>query len=415
MIIKNGIILTMNNDNQILKDHSIIIKKEKIIKIVKTSELNDFENHEIIDAKRKIVMPGFISVHTHSIHSLLRGGNEEGKALYEWLEKVVFKGLRKYNPKEVYRAAKLWHKEAIRAGITTFVDSSDFGGLKKIYEPSIKAHEESGMRVIYAAYFYDKNPINSNIPIEDTKKALERIENLMKKYNKSGSLVKVCPSPGETNFVSKRGLLGSLNLAKKYNVPVTLHVSEVKKDSISRGIPAVEYLEKIGFLHEKALLAHCVWVNDKEIDLIKKYNTKVAHNATANGFLADGIMPLSKMKDKKVTIGIGMDDPNCNGNVNMLGNLKAMCLIQKSSTLNPKTITAFEAIKMATIDAAKCIGMEKEIGSIEEGKKADMILIDTHHPNQKPFRNPYFNLVYQCYGNEISHAIINGKLVWQKG
>jgi len=356
-------------------------------------------------------MPGFISTHTHSAHTIFRGGPEEGKDLYQWLEQVIFPGLKRTSRKQIYNSVRLWHREAIRAGITSLLDSSDYGSLKRIHQPTLKAHEESGMRVIYGLYFFDKNPFSLDIPLEKTKSIIQKIESLIKKYQKHKRIT-ICPSPGEPQLVTKQGLIRSLKLAKKYDVPITLHVSETKKDSKIDNMSTIEYLEKIGFLNKRVLLAHCVWINDKEIELIRKSKVKVAHNPTANGFLADGLMPLSKLKN--ITVGIGMDDANCNSNVNMLSNLKFMCLIQKSKELDSKAITAKQALRMATIEAAKAIGMEKEIGSIEEGKKADIIIIELTNPQQKPLRDPYFGLVYQCYGNEISHSIINGKLIWKK-
>jgi atrazine chlorohydrolase/5-methylthioadenosine/S-adenosylhomocysteine deaminase/melamine deaminase len=246
--------------------------------------------------------------------------------------------------------------------------------------------------------------------MEDAETALQRIEDLMAKYNSPADrLIQVWPAPGIPAIVTREGLIGSLELARKFGTMVTIHLAETEATSRWNGTSITEYLDDIGFLHPSLSAAHCVWMNDKDLRLLKRNDVKIVNNVVSNMFLGSGIAPVTKMHDLGLCVGLGTDDVNCNNSANMLSDLKFTALAQKAKYLDAAAMTAEKALEMATIDGAKAIGMEKEIGSLEPGKQADLIILDMDQPHLTPCHHIPSTLVYQARGTEVESVMVNGK------
>jgi atrazine chlorohydrolase/5-methylthioadenosine/S-adenosylhomocysteine deaminase/melamine deaminase len=251
-------------------------------------------------------------------------------------------------------------------------------------------------------------------PFEEPAVALGRIQSLIDRHHGSGDgRIQVWPSPGIAVFCTREALLGARDLARRNGTMLTIHVAESNFDARQHGVSSVEYLASIGFLGPDVLAGHCVQLDANDIRMLRVLDVKVANNVVSNMFLASGIAPVAELVLAGVTVGIGTDDCNCNTSVNMLSDLKFAALAQKVRYRNSAAITAEKVIEMATIDGARAVGLEREIGSIEKGKKADFILLDLRHPQNVPVFSIPSVLVYQAYGNEVDTVVVNGRVLME--
>lgn len=432
LLIKGGRVLTMDGTRAIIEDGAIAIKGNRIEAIGPSAEITaKYTAEKVINANGKLVMPGFVNVHTHVIQVLLRGGLSQDKELYDWLFNVLYAGLSKYTGEDAAIATNLYCTEAIRAGITTIVDNEDQGRSDDCAVSTIKEFSRIGIRAVYARMFFDASPEHlskyietvmrkaptvrhSEDLIETSEQALSHIESLIKRFhNTEDGRIMVWPAPSLPNIVSERGLLEGLELAKKYDTMVTTHLAEAPLDANMYGMTATEFLHCLGFLSPKVLAAHCVWMNDRDLRLLKVNDVKVAHNAVSNLYLASGIAPISKMVSQGITVGIGTDDANCNESINMIQAMKIAALAQRTNNFDPSALTSEKIVEMATIDAAKAIGLDHEIGSLEVGKKADLIILDLAQPQLCPLHHIPNGLVFQAYGSEVETSIVDGKILMQ--
>jgi cytosine/adenosine deaminase-related metal-dependent hydrolase len=432
LIIKNGTVLTMDKERRILENGAVVITDSRITAIGTTGEiLSKHSAVKTIDAAGKLVMPGFVNAHTHVIQVLLRGGLSQDRELYDWLFNVLYPGLEQYTADEARLAATLYYTEAIRAGITTIVDNADQGKSDDIASATIGTYAELGIRAVYARMFFDSAPQHLDKLVETvmrkgptvkhaknlfepTDDALAHIESLMRRFhNTQDGRIQVWPAPGLPNTTTEIGLMRAVELAEKYNTMITLHLAEAPLDSNMHGMTSTEYLNAIGFLSPRLLAAHCVWMNDRDLRLLKFHDVKVAHNSISNLYLASGFAPISKMISQGITVGVSTDDANCNDTVNMILAMKVAALAQRGHNLDSSALTTEKVLEMATIDAAKTIGMEHEIGSLEPGKKADVIVIGLNQAQMLPNHHIPSVLVFQAYGSEIETVVVDGKILME--
>jgi atrazine chlorohydrolase/5-methylthioadenosine/S-adenosylhomocysteine deaminase/melamine deaminase len=429
IIIKHGSVLTMDKERRIIDDGAVVISGSKIEATGKSKEiLGKYRADTIIDAVDKIVMPGFINVHTHVIQILLRGGLSQDRELYDWLFNVLYPGLAVYTGEDASVATTLYCAEAIRSGITTIVDNEDQGRSDECAVATIKEFARTGIRAVYAREFFDFNPPHMGKLVEATmskapgvkhaqdlfetsEQAIAHTESLMDRFhNSENGRIQVWPAPSIPDTTTEKGLLQALELAKKHDVMVAIHLAEAPLEANMYGMTSTEFLYSIGFLHPRILAAHCVWINDRDIRLLKINDVKVAHCPVSNLYLASGIAPISKMVTQGVTVGIGTDDANCNESVNMIQAMKIAALVQRGVTKDASALTSEKVVEMSTIDAAKAIGLDREIGSLEAGKKADVIVVDSRHPQLRPLHHIPNGLVYQAYGCEVETVIVDGRI-----
>ena len=434
ILIENGTVVTIDGGRRVIANASVAIREDRIVDVGSTAALGEkWEAEQTIDATGKAVLPGFINSHTHCIHNLLRGGLSQDRNLYDWLLNVLYAGLAQYSGDDAHVAAKLYCLEAIRGGITTSVDNADFGRIDELAEHTIETYQALGVRAVYARMFYDhdpksdsalmealerKEPTVKHAPnfIETTDDALAGISRLMKKYHRSaGGRISVWPSPGIPMFLTPDGMMRAKRLAEENGAMLSTHLAESSADAEMHGVSATQYLSYLGYLGPNLLAGHCVWMNDRDLRLLKKHDVKVANLAVSNQYLASGIAPIAKMINQGITVGIGTDDTNCNDSANMLSDMKHVALVQKVNNLDSGAMTAEKVIEMATIDGARAIGMESEIGSIEVGKQADVIVIELQRPHLTPCHNIPSVLVYQANGSEVDTTIVAGRVLMQGG
>lgn len=378
------------------KETNIYIEDNIIQEIGKKTEAN-----HVIDGKNKAIIPGMVNTHTHAAMCLFRGYADDMK-LDEWLQNKIWPLESKLRADDVYWGTKLACLEMIKTGTTTFNDMYFF------MESAAKAVDEMGMRAVLSYGFIDL--FNDEKREKEIKKTKETIRNIENMHN---DRIKPALGPHAVYTVSEEGLRWVKNYADEKGLLVHFHLSETKKENIDfikkHNKRPVKYLDEIGFLDKKLIAAHCIWLNDDDINLLEKHNVKISYNPTSNMKLASGVMNYQKMK--KLSLSLGTDGCASNNNLDMFEEMKIGSLLQKSYFNDETIMPAKEIFGMATKNGAKAIGFNA--GKIEEGKLADVLLIELERSELTPNHNLISNLVYSGNGSVVDTTICNGKILME--
>ncbi|MEM2960563.1 MAG: amidohydrolase [Candidatus Bathyarchaeia archaeon] len=400
--IRNCMIVTMS-EMDIVRRGLIAVKDGFIIYVGKEDEAPSFEADEYIDGEGKIAMPGLINCHTHAAMSLFRGIAED-KDLNTWLRETIWPLESKLRPEDVYYGSLLSCIEMIKSGTTCFSDMY-------FYEDMVaKAVAETGMRCVLSPGIVETgHKMLGKILLREAVK-------VAKKYHGSFSgRISVMLGPHAVYSCSPNLLEKIGEVASKLNVGVHIHLAESESDSTSikekYGKSEVELLDEIGLLKPNLLAAHCIYLSDADMALMAESNAKVAYNPVSNMKLASGIPRIKGLLDAGITVGLGTDGPASNNSLDMFDTMKFAALLQKAKYRDPRVLLARKVVEMATIDGAKALGLNRLVGSLEVGKKADIILIDIKKPHLTPLHNIYAALVYSMRGSDVNTVIINGKVI----
>ena len=396
ILIENVKILTMA-DGEVIKNGNIYIENEKIKKI--TSDNIDFSYDKKIDGKNYLAMPGFVNAHTHVGMSLFRNFSDDVE-LMTWLNEKIWPLEDKLIEQDVYWASLLSHAEMIMTGTTSFADMYYFE------DQTIKALEKSKMRA----------QISRGLTLEDKDytKIKENID-LFKKYeNSQDGRINIAFGPHAVYTTDKNYLKEINKYAKKYKMPIHIHLSETKTentDCMKRfNQSPTEVFEECGIFENKTIAAHGVYLSDKDLDILSKYDVSVVHNPSSNLKLSSGFLDCTRVINKKINLAMGTDSSVSNNNLSMIKEISLTSLVSKYN--NPQNLKAYDVLKMATINGAKALGLDDKIGTLEEGKLADIILIDLNNPNHTPQNNLISSLPYSTFDKDVSYVIINGDLVY---
>lgn len=396
ILIENVKILTMA-DGEVIKNGNIYIENEKIKKI--TSDNIDFSYDKKIDGKNYLAMPGFVNAHTHVGMSLFRNFSDDVE-LMTWLNEKIWPLEDKLIEQDVYWASLLSHAEMIMTGTTSFADMYYFE------DQTIKALEKSKMRA----------QISRGLTLEDKNyKKIEENIDLFKKYeNSQNGRINIAFGPHAVYTTDKNYLKEINKYAKKYKMPIHIHLSETKTentDCMKRfNQSPTEVFEECGIFENKTIAAHGVYLSDKDLDILSKYDVSVVHNPSSNLKLSSGFLDCTRVINKKINLAMGTDSSASNNNLSMIKEISLTSLVSKYN--NPQNLKAYDVLKMATINGAKALGLDDKIGSLEEGKLADIILIDLNNPNHTPQNNLISSLPYSTFDKDVSYVIINGDLVY---
>ena len=402
ILIKNAFILSPNTNFE--GKQSLLIKDDVISEIAPQIDESDVD--KVIDATGKILLPGLINTHTHLSMTLFRGLADD-LSLDSWLNDHIWPMEANLNGDYCYIGALLGAVELIKSGTTTFSDMYFY------MEDVARAVDEAGIRAVLSYGMIDFG--------DEEKRKNEIRENLTLFENCNGMAdgrIKVFFGPHSPYTASEELLIKVRELADEYGMGIHIHVSETQKEihdvSEEKGLRPFEYLDKIGLLGPDVVAAHSVWLSDEEIEIIRKNDVKVSHNPCSNMKLASGIAPISKLLENDICVSIGTDGASSNNNLDLIEELKTASLLQKVSTLDPKVLSSDEAIAMGTIKGAEALGLDSEIGSIEVGKKADIILIDTNSANMVPDSSSLSsNIIYSANGSNVDTTICNGKVLME--
>ena len=406
-------ILTMDDSRRIVQDGSILIEDQRFSRVGKRSELADLSADRIIDASEMVATPGFCNGHMHiSYAHATRGIFPDNLNPGEYLANV-FNLQGAMTDEDEYLTSLLGITELLKYGTTCFLDP----GSTKFPSVCLQAYEESGCRIITGVQVVDQeNPLN--IPIDPTDEAISKMRDVIETYD--GNLdgrVRAWAMPFSADYASLELLQEAKSLADAYNTGLTLHQSNaapsVQKSMDTYGRRPVEHLEDIGVLGPNTLLAHVIGLNDAEVDVMARTRTNAVMCPTAamksgGGTASRGMLP--EMLEKGITVGLGTDAAN---NSNLIETMRSMYLaavLYKDGRQSTEMISAESALEMATIGGAKAMGLGEEIGSIEVGKKADLVLFDTRRAEWRTLFNPVNNLVYGADGRSVHTVIVDGKV-----
>jgi 5-methylthioadenosine/S-adenosylhomocysteine deaminase len=405
VLIVNGTIVSMDPDRTILEHSAISIKNGKILAIEKMGSSGSVPKaKETIDATGKLVMPGLINTHTHAAMTIFRGYADD-MPLMEWLQNHIWPAESKYiNADTVRFGTQLAAVEMIRSGTTTFNDMYFFE------DEVAKVAKETGIRAVVGEGLLDFPTPNKKTPAE----GLDYAEMLIKKY-RNDQLITIALAPHSPYTCSAELLISARDLSDKYGIPLHIQVSETEQefnDSMSKhGLTPFEYLDSFGFLGEKVIAAHSVHLTANDIQLIAGRKIGVSHNPESNMKLASGVAPILDLQKAGAKIGLGTDGAASNNDLNIFEEMDTTAKLHKVFSKNSSAVDAMSVVEMVTIGGARVLGLDKEISSIEKGKRADVIIIDMHKPHLTPLYNPYSQIVYAVDGADVESVIIEGRIV----
>ena len=405
LLITGGTVVTMDKTHRVIENGAVAIKGDKIVAIGTRAEITKrYRATRTIDATGKAIIPGLINTHTHVPMSLFRGISDD-LDLNDWLTKYIFPAEAKNVDEAFVRAGtRLGLAEMIRGGTTTYCDMYYF-------EDAIADEtKKAGVRGVLGETIID-------FPVADNKtfdQAMTYSERYVRKW-KNDPLIVAALAPHAPYTVSTEHLQAIKKLSDKLEAPIVTHVAETKKERddifAQKGATPVNYLNRIGFLGERVIAAHTVFVTDEEIDILISKGVGVAHNPQSNMKLASGTAPVPRMLSKDLAVGLGTDGAASNNDLNMWEEMDTAAKLHKLISGDPKTLTAEQAFEMATIRGARALDLDKITGSIETGKRADIVIVDLDSLHQTPMYNIYSDLVYATKASDVRTVIINGRLV----
>lgn len=406
-IIRNAMVLTMDAGFHFYRKGTVVIEDDQIAAIGKDEDIPArYKEAEIIEGSGKLVMPGIVNTHTHIPMTIFRGYADD-LSLHEWLYDYIFPVESAFiNAENVVAGAELAIAEMIRSGTTTFNDMYYFA------DDIARLADRTGIRAFLSEAIIDFPAPNSPNPM----KGLERGEMLMKKWNHH-SHITISSSAHSPYSCSKEYIVKARELADQYKVPFNIHVAETRREydqSIEKhGLSPVAYLEDIGALSSRTIAAHGVHVDGGDINILARRGVSVAHNPECNMKLASGVAPVPQLLQAGVKVGLGTDGVASNNNMDMFEEMNSAAIIHKLNQKNPSVMDALSVVYMATLGGAKVLGAGHQIGSLEVGKKADILILDMDQPHSHPVYNIYSLLVYSMRGSDVDSVIIDGKMVMQ--
>ncbi|CAK7084858.1 amidohydrolase [Tissierella sp.] len=401
ILIKNIKLVPMDGKNELIESTNIYIVDNKIMHIGEIRE--DLHVEKIIDGNNKIAMPGLINAHTHIGMSLLRNFADD-LPLHDWLTKKIWPTEAKLNADDIYWGSLLSMVEMIQGGTTAFCDMYFF------MDEVGKGLEESGMRGVLTRGLIEDD--QAQIKLNETRE-------LFKNWNSRGNgRIKVMVAPHAPYTCSPDFLKESFKLAKELNTGIHIHLSETKKevdDSFKLyGKSPIKHVYDLGIFDTHTIAAHCVHVDDNDIEIMREKNVYPVNNPGSNLKLASGFAPVDKMLNRGISVALGTDGSSSNNNLNMFEEINLAAIINKAVNLDAVSVPAISALEMATINGAKALNWDKEIGSIELGKKADLILIDIDKPHLYPHHNIISSLAYSVQASDVDTVIVDGKIIMEK-
>jgi cytosine/adenosine deaminase-related metal-dependent hydrolase len=398
----NGVIITMDDSRNIIEDGFVMIDGNKICEIGKMSDLKASGDAELIDADGGIVMPGFVNCHTHISMAVFRGLGED---MPDRLRRYMFPMEDEILDERMVRiGARLSLIELIQGGVTTFCDMYYFE------DEVAKAVKDFGMRAVLGETILSKPSPDSSEPYG----GIEYAKGFISKW-KGDSLITPAFAPHAPYTCDDNHLMEIRRLADELDVPITMHLSEMLHEmeefDSKYGKTPIRHLEDIGFLSEKLIAAHLVYVDDEDIMVLKRNGVGAAHNVVANAKSGRKVSPAPAMHKAGMKVGLGTDGPMSGNHQDVLSLLGYYTKIQKQAALDNRICSAAEAVELGTIGGARVLGMADEIGSIEKGKKADIIIIDTSAPNIQPVYDYYSAIVYAAHPHNVVMTMVDGKVL----
>ncbi len=403
MLVTNGVVVTMNKEMEIIENGAVYIKDDSIVQIDSKNKFSDIIAEETIDARGGIIMPGLINTHTHASMTLFRGLADD-MPLMDWLNNHIFPAEAKLTEDMVYKGAMLACAEMILSGTTCFCDMYLFEN--KVAEAAF----DSGMRAVTGEVLYDfPSPCYG-----DLANGFNYVSDMMEKW-KNNSRITIAAEPHSTYLCAPELLKKAAAAARKNKSPIVIHLAETEDETKlikeKYGTTPVKFLADLGILGPDLIACHCIHITEEDIQLLKKFDVKIVHCPESNMKLGSGTAPVPELIKHGICVSLGTDGCASNNDLDLFLEMDTAAKLHKVFTMNPEAINAETALKMATINGAVTLGMDKITGSLEVGKKADIIVVDNSKPHMVPMYNPYSHLVYSANGSDVAATIIDGNLV----
>ncbi len=410
LLVSGATIVTMDGERHVWEEGALAVKGDSIVAVGPSKEiLAKYDAPQKIDADGKLIIPGLINGHTHIPMVLMRGLVDD-VTLDDWLRKYIFPAEARNVTEDFVRwGSRLALAEMIRGGTTTFADMYYFE------DAEAEETKAAGLRGFLGETWID-------FPAPDNKSEAEMsayTEKFLKKWQ-GDPLIHAAVAPHSIYTCSEKTLRDAAALARKYHAPILIHVAEMRKefvDSLAKnGATPVQYLERIEFLGPDVLAAHCIWLDYTDMKILAERQVGCVHNPSSNMMLASGVAPVVDERAAGMRVGLGTDGPaGSNNDLDMMEEMDLASKLQKTYRVDPRALGAKGALEMATIDGARALHMEKEIGSLEAGKKADFVILNLDVPNAVPMYDVYSQIVYALKASEVETVVVGGKTLLKNG
>jgi cytosine/adenosine deaminase-related metal-dependent hydrolase len=407
ILIKKGLIVTVNQSSDIFQG-DILVKDSKIADIGK--DLNE-PNATIFDGSDYFITPGFIQTHVHLCQALFRNIADD-LSLLDWLKKKIWPLEGQHTENSLRASARLGIAELLLGGTSTIMDMGTVNHMHTVFEEI----EYSGIRAICGKTMMDWGDIPDSLH-ETTSGSIDNSLKLLETWhNKADGRIKYAFSPRFVLSCTQELLSQTYRLSKEYDVHFHSHAAENREETQlveqTYGTRNIILLEKLGIVGPEVCLAHCIWLNNKEKDILEQNDLKVLHCPGANLKLGSGIAPVPEYLERGISVSLGADGAPCNNNMDIFNEMRLAALIQKPEN-GPTAMDSETVFRMATIEGARALGLESQIGSIEVGKKADLVFCKLNEIRSIPFENIYSKVVYSTNSSNVNHLMIDGKWIVQ--
>ena len=407
LLVTNGWVLTLDGKGTEIKDGAVAVGGDRILAIGPSADFGDWEIGTAIDARGGLILPGLINTHTHAAMTLFRGLADD-LPLMTWLNDHIFPAEAKLDLEMVRIGTTLACAEMIRSGTTCFCDMYLFEGAVA------EAARDAAMRAVVGEVLYDFPSPNYG-PID---KGFAYTRELIARWQ-GDDLITIAVEPHSPYLCAPELLQEAAALAEENQVPLVIHLSETRSEVATiqeryQKTP-VGHLADLGILGHRTVACHCVELTEADIDLLRRSDTKVAHNPESNMKLASGVAPVPQLLAAGVCVGLGTDGCSSNNDLDLFAEMDTAAKLHKVDHLDPTVASAEAVLAMATRDAARALGLAAQIGTLAAGKRADLIVVDIDKPHLTPMYSPISHLVYSVKGSDVTTSVINGRVVMEKG
>ena len=404
-LVGNGTVLVMDDAGTRIANGAVAVQGDTIVAVGPADRFEAWHIDRRIDARGGLILPGLINTHTHAAMTLLRGIADD-LPLMTWLDDHIFPAEARLDQEMVQTGATLACAEMILSGTTCFCDMY-------LFEAGVAlAARQAGMRALVGEVLFDFDSPNYG----SVEAGFNYTQRLFDEWS-GDSLITVSVDPHSPYLCAPSLLQRADALARRHNAPLVIHLSETSAE-VARikerfGVTPVRHLADLGLLGPHVVACHAVVLTEEDIELLHRHQVKVSHNPESNMKLASGIAPVPELLAAGVCVGLGTDGCSSNNNLDLLAEMDTAAKLHKVSRLDPTVMPADTVLRMATIDAARVLGLDRTIGSLEPGKWADLIVIDTAQPHLTPMYDPVSHLVYAARGSDVVHSLIHGRLVME--
>jgi 5-methylthioadenosine/S-adenosylhomocysteine deaminase len=418
---KGGFIIPSDGTRRIIRDGGVLVEDDRIAMVGRYEDIRQYAaGADVINTEKCIIMPGMVDTHVHLAQALIRGVVPDSLSLIPWLKNWVWPLQGVYDSEDGKASAALCILEMLKTGTTCFVESLlhtryGFDGIAELVKTSGIRGALSKSIMDLRGYSNVEDVIHPGM-VEERDQCINEFKKMYRRWaGEAGGRIDVWLGLRSAGAVSDDLLRESAEIAAEYHTGITMHIAEIRDDveyyRRTYSTSAAGFLERFGLLGDKRVFAHCVWLNAYDMSRFASTGSTVAHCPSSNLKLGSGIAPVSDMLRNGVNVGLGCDGGPSNDCYDMVREMKLASILQKGRATDPTSISAWDVVEMATRNGARAIGRLNELGSLENGKKADIVVVELRKPSVTPISNPLSLLVYSATGYDVRDVMIDGRFV----